>query len=409
MSRPSRATGLLALGSIGSGLLAYAFFTIGSRALGSAAAAPLAVLWSYWTFASAALTFPVQHWIARMVEAGDVARVRRTLPRVVILVACVAILAGAISWWARRPLFGSADPWWAVFVALVTVGAAGTGVVRGSLTAQRRFAALVASLIAENAIRCVGGVVLALLTDSGATPWGWAMVAGYLVMVCQPSALRLFRGQSVEGSRPALAFLTSASTGQLLGQLVLTGGPVVFAAAGGAPSDVTALFAGLALGRAPFLVATGVVAQVTGVLTRLSVSGAQARLHRLLLLVVGGVVVAAAVAGLVAAAAGPATIRLIFGHTVALASGACGLIGVASVFAVGNLVVSVFAIAGNRPHVIPAAWLVGIGIAAALLALGEAGQVSTVVRAFALAEFAALVVLAGGSRLPARRPAGAPR
>ena len=59
-----RDTSALAVGSATSGLLAYVFFAIVTRALGSEGAAPLSVLWAYWSFAGAALTIPIQHWIA---------------------------------------------------------------------------------------------------------------------------------------------------------------------------------------------------------------------------------------------------------------------------------------------------------------------------------------------------------
>ena len=59
----------LAAGSLTSGVLAYVFFAISTRALGAEAAAPVSVLWTYWSFAAAALTFPLQHWITRSVAA----------------------------------------------------------------------------------------------------------------------------------------------------------------------------------------------------------------------------------------------------------------------------------------------------------------------------------------------------
>ncbi|MBA2463514.1 MAG: hypothetical protein H0V42_00860, partial [Nocardioidaceae bacterium] len=68
-SRPG-ATSALAAGSIVSGLLAYLFFALVTRGLGAEPAAPVSVLWSYWGFAAAGVTFPVQHWIARSVAAG---------------------------------------------------------------------------------------------------------------------------------------------------------------------------------------------------------------------------------------------------------------------------------------------------------------------------------------------------
>ena len=74
-------------------------------------------------------------------------------------------------------------------------------------------------------------------------------------------------------ARPAMGFLRGAAGGQLVGQAVLTGGPVVLALAGGAPSEVTALFAGLALFRAPYTLAVGQVSALTARVTDLVVAG----------------------------------------------------------------------------------------------------------------------------------------
>ena len=54
-----RDTSLLAVGSLVSGLLAYVFFALVTRTLGAGPAAPVAVLWAWWSFAGAAITFPV--------------------------------------------------------------------------------------------------------------------------------------------------------------------------------------------------------------------------------------------------------------------------------------------------------------------------------------------------------------
>jgi len=67
MSGRARDTTALGAGSLVTGLLAYVFFALSTRSLGASAAAPVSVLWTYWSFAAAALTFPLQHWIARSV------------------------------------------------------------------------------------------------------------------------------------------------------------------------------------------------------------------------------------------------------------------------------------------------------------------------------------------------------
>ena len=53
----------LAIGSAVSGLLAYLVFALTTRGLGAEQAGPVSVLWSYWAFAGAAFTFPIQHWV----------------------------------------------------------------------------------------------------------------------------------------------------------------------------------------------------------------------------------------------------------------------------------------------------------------------------------------------------------
>ena len=70
MAASRRAPVVLAAGSVVSGLLAYVLFALVTRGLGAEVAAPVSVLWTLWTFAAAALTFPLQHWITRSVVAG---------------------------------------------------------------------------------------------------------------------------------------------------------------------------------------------------------------------------------------------------------------------------------------------------------------------------------------------------
>ena len=76
-------------------------------------------------------------------------------------------------------------------------------------------------------------------------------------MAAWPSAFRLSRGGTDGDGDSPWAFLAGAGGGQVIGQVVLTGGPVVLALAGGSPAEVTALFAGLALFRAPYTLGAG--------------------------------------------------------------------------------------------------------------------------------------------------------
>ena len=160
----ARGTTALAVGSGLSGLLAYVFFALTTRALGSEAAAPVSVLWAYWSFASAALTFPLQHWVTRTVQAtGGEDAVRRSLARVAGVVLLVSAAGTGAAWALREPLFGRTDLAFPLLVGAVSLGAALVGYVRGVLGGRRRFAWIGASLVAENAVRCLAaGVAIGL-------------------------------------------------------------------------------------------------------------------------------------------------------------------------------------------------------------------------------------------------------
>ena len=136
MRTRTRHTSALATGAVVSGLLAYLFFALVTRALGVRGAAPVSVLWAWWAFAGAALTFPVQHWIARLggrptaARAGSGARCRGWLA------VSGALAAGGRCRVAgpRSALFGAGRPWFPLLVGPSASGRRVIGVVRGMLT-----------------------------------------------------------------------------------------------------------------------------------------------------------------------------------------------------------------------------------------------------------------------------------
>jgi O-antigen/teichoic acid export membrane protein len=354
-----RDTSALAVGSVVSGVLAYVFFALVTRALGPVAAAPVSVLWAWWSFAGAALTFPLQHWITRSVTVHQGERaVRRAVGGVVLIVALVGLVAGTVSWLARDLLFHRSDAAFPLLVVAVVFGSGAMGVVRGLLAARRRFPALGAALVAENALRSVAALALMTAGIEDPVAYGVSLVAGYLTIGCWPSALRI--GDAGRGpDESPLAFISGASVGQLLGQVVLTGGPVLLAAAGGAPAEITALFAGLALFRAPYTLALGLVSQLTERLTILVVRGRRDALRRFRVWVVLTTLGAAVLGGAVGFWAGPAVMELIFGEGVRLTGGLTLLIAVGSAFALGNLVMTVSALARGRTAALVRGWMVG--------------------------------------------------
>lgn len=387
-----RDTTALALSSLASGGLAYVVFAVTTRALGAEESAPVSVLWTYWGLAGAAVTFPIQHWITRAVAAHDgFGAVRAHLPGLASAVATLACLAGGGAWLLREDLFGSDGLLFPGLVVAVTLGSALMGVLRGGLGARHRFRALGGTLLAENGLRCVGVGVLAAagVTEPGA--YGVAIAAGHLAALAWPASLQLPRTGTPDGSS-GLRLLLGAAGGQLLAQLVLTGGPLVLALIGGAPAEVTALFVALAVYRAPYLVALGVVPQLTGRLTRLVVEQQAARLARFRLLLTAGCVVAVAGAVPVGVWLAPPLLRAVFGDDVVIDRDVSALLAAGSVLAVANLVVSVLTIASNRPRASTTAWLTGVLFATPVLLVDGAAD-DRISAGFAVAEAVAFVVL----------------
>jgi O-antigen/teichoic acid export membrane protein len=393
MTRARRASAALALGSVVSGLLAYLLFALITRGLGATRAAPVSVLWTQWAFAGAAFTFPLQHWITRSVVAGHEGDVRRAASRVTALVLLTSVVLGVLAWLVRDQLFHREDVWFPLMVVLVTLGSAVIGVVRGGLGGHGRFEAVAWSLVAENGLRCllVGVLLVAGVHDPVAH--GLCLVAGSLVVVLWPDAFRFTRA-GVGQSRP-FSFLGGAASGQLISQVVLTGAPVLLALLGGAPGAVTAMFAALALFRAPYTVALGSVPQLTLRVTQLGVSGDRSALRSLARVLLGLTVLAVALAAVLGALLGPAVLHLVFGPTVDVPDAQAAVLATGCTLAVTNLVLMVSGLALDRPGAVATAWGVAVlAGAVGVVALSGLSPAATAAGGFLAAELVAAAALA---------------
>jgi len=375
MTTRLRHTSALAFGSAASGVLAYVFFAAVTRALGPVRAAPVSVLWAYWSFAGAALTFPLQHWVSRSVAAhGGELAVRTSLPGVARLGVVVALLGAAAAWLVRNPLFHDSRPWFPLLVGAVTLGSIFMGTVRGVLSARGRFNAVAVGLVAENGVRCLGTVVLMAAGVHFAVAFGLCLLAGYAAAAAWPSALRLVATGVPDHAHSPAAFLGGAAGSQLIGQVVLTGGPVLLALSGGASAEITGLFAVLALFRVPYILTLGMVAPLTGRLTALVVQRRSDSLRRLRWWLVTVALAAAAAAAGLAATVGPPLVRLVFGAGVSLPPGLTVLLAVGSTVAMANLVVTLVVLAQGRTPALVRAWSLALvpGVAWFVLAGGSA-------------------------------------
>ena len=360
----------LLVGSTVNGIASYALVAVGTRAYGAADFAPVSVMWTFWAMSVAVFTFPIQHWIIRtfQVDQGEGA-VRRALPQLVVLTVAGAAVLTALAVVLRVRFFGSSTPLWPVLVLLVTAGSAVTGYLRGVLSGRRRFVATGVAIAADAVVRLLAcGLVVAL---GGSVAWFAAAIAvGPVILLIWPSVLSL-RSDGGGSAVPVAGFLGGLAGGVLLSQIALNAGPAVLAAIGGAPAQVTALFATMALFRAPYLIALGQASRGTGPLTRLVASGNEERLGRLRTGVAVMGLAGAVVAGAIGWWIGPALVDAIFGTGVAPQAPVVALVAVGSAVALTGLVTVLLLVARAATVAVMVSWTVAFLAAAAMLLLAS--------------------------------------
>jgi O-antigen/teichoic acid export membrane protein len=391
-TRLFKESGTLATGTVVGGLLAYGFFALAIRTLGASDAAPVSVLWTYWTMTAAILTFPLQHWTIRLLTRGDEGTLARSQRRLWVGTAVVSVFSGLLAYVARDVLFHDRTVAYPIMAAGVTAEAALSGLVRGALAGRGRFTATGVSMAAENLVRvALGGV--AAVAGGGAIAFGLVLVAGPLSGCFWLSSLRFDRSSGTGSIASPLALASGLATGSLIAQVVLMGGPVALAALGGAPRQVTALFVTLAVWRAPYLVALGVAPRFTPALTRMTVARDEQRLlsvRRWILLVVLGASAGAFLAG--ATIFGP-VLRVVFGTEIVLDWQTAALIGVGTAVAVGNLALLLLMLALGTSRPVNRAWLIAVAVVAAILVAVPTAPLDRVATAFVAAQLTAFALL----------------
>ncbi len=382
-------SGALLAGSLTNGLAAYGFIALGTRALGAAAFSPVAIVWVFWAFSAALLTFPIQHWLIRqMAVDGHAGGVRASLGRVAALAGAVVLAEGTAAGLWRGRLFGEENWAWPLVVVGVAAGSALLGVVRGVLAGAGRYPAAGVVIGGENVARlAAGAIVLAL--GGGPLLLAAALTTGPVVSLLFRSARHL---DGPAAARAPTRLVGAAGLSVLLAQVVLNSGPPLVSSLGGAEAEVTALFAALALFRAPYLVALGLTVRATHPLTRRVEEQGRAGLRGPAVVTAGGSVLLAAGAFALAWPLGPPLIRALFGPGTDLPGPATGAIAAGCVLALGGLVLTVILIAASARGALAGSWIFATAVGLVVLALGSGlGPVDRVAAAFVGAELGAVL------------------
>jgi len=329
---PSRAArrdaALLSAGTVGSGVLAYAFNVLAARALGPEAFAAVGALWTGMFLIAVLLFRPLEQTVSRTVadlvaRGADARAAIRTTAWLGAGVAAAACLACVAVWEPLTDgLFGGRPEFTVALVAGVA-GYALSYFARGLAGGVRWFGGYGLVLLADGGIRLL--LALPLLIWASTTLAAIAIAAAAAGGALAPLFSR-DRGQlrRVEGERvadesfqlgEAARFAAPAAVMAGCEQILLAGGPLIVLIQGGEGAAATAgvLFAAALLVRAPVFLFQGVAASLLANFTTYRAQGDYARLHAATIkvaLICAGIAVAGALGALVA---GPLAMDILYG------------------------------------------------------------------------------------------------
>lgn len=350
----ARASVHLAAASAVNGVGAFIFAALATRHYGADASAPLAQLWSIWLVTAAVLTFPVQHWVIRCSTGLGLGP---TLRRGTLLMVLGAVALYVPTLVLGEEIFGTTASTYPLVTTGLAAGGVVTGVARGILVARgatNRAAALIAG---ENVVRVVAGAAVILLGWS-AEAYAVAMLTGTLLAFAVPTIYR----RSDEHVESFGRTVGPHGLANGISQVVLTAGPLLVQALGAPDAEVTAMFATLAVARAPYLLMLGLGLQVTYAVVNQRVHAGAFALR----IVTFGILVAAA-AWAVGWAAGPAAISLLFGDDAHLDRASTALIAVTGILASVALIQGLLAVAAGKGRALLSIWVMATAIGVSII------------------------------------------
>jgi O-antigen/teichoic acid export membrane protein len=318
---------LMSVGTLASGVLAYAFNVLAARALGPAAYGAVGALWGAMFLLAVLLFRPVEQTISRAV-ADHVARGEDARPAVrsaawLTAVVTTAAVAGCVLAWApiTDRLFGG-EPILTVALIAGLAGYALSYFARGLAGGVQWFGGYGLVLLFDGAIRFA--LALPLLVVASQTVAAVAIAAAAFGGALGPLVSRrrseLRRVAADRRGKPddmagAARFALPAAVIAGAEQILVSGGPLLVLIAGGpgAAEAAGVLFAATLLVRAPVFLLQGVQASLLPSLTTFRARGDEASLHRATMKVAVMLAGFAGVLAVGALAVGPWAMTMLYG------------------------------------------------------------------------------------------------
>ena len=317
---------LMSIGTLASGVLAYAFNVLAARALGPAAYGAIGALWGGMFLLAVLLFRPIEQTISRAV-ADKVARGEDARPvlkatlGLTTMITATALLACVLAWAPITDRLFGGDPILTVALLAGLAGYALSYFARGVVGGVQWFGGYGLVLLADGAIRFV--IALPLLFVASETVAAVAIAAAAAGGALAPLASRRrgamrrlaggTRGTFELGSVVKFALPAAVIAGAE--QVLVSGGPLLVLIAGGdgAAEAAGVLFAATLLVRAPVFLLQGVQASLLPSLTTFRARGDEASLHRAtvkIALMLTGFAAALAAGALIA---GPLAMTILYG------------------------------------------------------------------------------------------------
>jgi len=401
---------LLSIGTLASGVLAYAFNLVAARSLGASAYGPVAVLWAAMFLVSVVLFRPAEQTLSRNIAErltrGEDARVvARSVGRLTLAALALVTVATVAAWGPITDKLFSGHGYLTACLLLSIVGYALSYYVRGIASGLQWFGGYGVLLLVDGAARVALVVPLAFVASpqvAAAAMVAAAFLGGIAPLLAKgrgPRSLwRALQGAEAPPLSLGAAARFAVPVGVIAGteQVLVSGGALLAALAGGGSATAAAgtVFAATMLVRAPVFLFQGVAAALLPRFTELHTRGDQAKIRRALTLAGAATLGLSAVSALGALAIGPQLMKALFGPDFVVARGDLALLagGVGCYLAAATL--SQAALARGLASKAAAAWLTsGIVFVGVELALGGSA-LHKVSAAFTAATALAVLLLA---------------
>lgn len=405
-ARTPGTTAVLA-GSLASGVGAYLFQVIGTRALGTEGYAPIGVLW---TIQYLVLTIPllsVEAYVTRAVtlDTGNSVGLGRKVRAFAAWTIAVAVALCAATWVWRDALFHGSGDGFPLIAGLIVLCFGAYVMIRGWLAGSYQFGQYGLMTGVESMSRVAIVLPIALFLPSAqwiawtlplgpflVVAWWWLTVGGR----SHPGGGRAARHHGPVEELPSSTgqYLFATTIANASSQTLLAAGPLVLVLLGATAAQTSIFFITITAARAPLVFAIGgVLSRVLPPLTRVARAGDYARLRRIAVLEVAAALALAALGAAVGFWIGPWIVALAFGSGfrpdawfVALAAA-----GVVSATAALGLNQMLIAMGEEARLVVP--WVAAL-IAGALTVIGLGGDTTLrVVSGFVAGEAVALAGL----------------